>query len=286
MRTVHQIPELRHQVGRWRRAGERLALVPTMGNLHEGHIQLVREGRRLADRTAVSIFVNPTQFGAGEDLSSYPRTLEEDCRKLAQVGADLVFAPSVAEVYPRGVEDLTQVAVPSLARTLCGLSRPGHFEGVALVVTKLFNMVQPDIAVFGEKDRQQLILIQRLVNDFNMPVEVVGVPTVREPDGLAMSSRNAYLTPAQRTVAPSLHRVIQAAAQRLRGGERNYRSIERDAGACLEEAGLRTDYFAVRRAEDLGEPNGYDTELLVLAAARLGRARLIDNCLVALPKQG
>jgi pantoate--beta-alanine ligase len=253
-----------------------------MGNLHEGHIELVRRARHLADRVVVSVFVNPTQFGPGEDLASYPRTLEEDRRKLDQVGAELVFAPSVAEVYPDGLDDLTRVTVPKVARILCGLSRPGHFEGVALVVIKLFNMVQPDIAVFGEKDRQQLMVIERITRDLNMPVEIVGVPTVREPDGLAMSSRNAYLTPAERAVAPSLNRTIQRAAERLRSGDRDYRAIERGAADALASAGFQPDYFAVRRAADLDEPDSRDTEWLVLAAAVLGRARLIDNCLVRL----
>ncbi len=283
MRIVHQISELRQQIMAWRRTEERIALVPTMGNLHEGHIALVRKARRVADRSVVSIFVNPTQFGPEEDLSAYPRTLEQDSRRLELAGVDVVFAPSVAVVYPHGLNDLTQVMVPRLSRTLCGLSRPGHFEGVALVVSKLFNMVQPDVAVFGEKDRQQLMVIQRMTTDLNMPVEIIGVPTVREADGLAMSSRNSYLSASERAIAPNLHRIIEAAVGRLRAGERDYRGIEDDANAALKEAGFRPDYFAVRRAEDLALADENDIKLLVLAAAWLGHARLIDNCLVMLP---
>jgi pantoate--beta-alanine ligase len=283
MQIVHSIFELRQQVAAWRRADERIALVPTMGNLHAGHLDLVHAARAEAERRVVSIFVNPTQFGPLEDFDNYPRTLVEDSRELERAEVDLLFAPSVSEVYPRGLGSLTQVEVPNLSRTLCGLFRPGHFEGVALVVTKLLNMVQPDVAVFGEKDRQQLMVIRRLVDDLNMPVKILGVATKRHLDGLAMSSRNAYLSPPERAVAPTLYGMIKVVAERLQTGDRNFHTMQEAAKAALEEAGFRVDYFEVRRAEDLGEPAANDTELLVLAAARLGGARLIDNCLVTLP---
>ena len=285
MRTVHQISELRRQVATWRGGGERVALVPTMGNLHDGHLELGRIAGRLADRSVVSIFVNPTQFGPQEDFQDYPRTLEEDSRKLEQVGVDLLFVPDVAELYPRGLKELARISVPGLTQILCGRSRPGHFEGVALVVVKLLNLVLPDTALFGEKDRQQLMVIERVVADLNMPVGIVGVPTVREPDGLAMSSRNRYLSVEERAIAPNLYRTIAAAAERLWIGERDFLGIAADAQAALESAGFRNDYFEVRRAEDLAEPKQTDTEFLVLAAAWLGRARLIDNCRVTLPGQ-
>lgn len=283
MQIIHSIPALRRQLAAWRQQGQRIALVPTMGNLHRGHLYLVEQARALAERSIVSIFVNPLQFGPGEDFNSYPRTLEADSDKLRETGLDLLFAPSTAEVYPHGMEGMTQVEVPYLSAILCGASRPDHFQGVATVVTKLLNMVQPDVALFGEKDRQQLMVIRRLVADLNIPVEVVGVPTVREADGLAMSSRNGYLSAAERAIAPTLYTVITAAAERLRAGERHYTAIEEAAQAALEAAGFRHDYFKVRRAEDLGEPSENDTELLIVAAAWLGRARLIDNYRVALP---
>ncbi len=210
MQTVHTIAELRAQVAVWKRAGERVAFVPTMGNLHRGHIHLVERARAWASRIVASIFVNPLQFGPNEDFAAYPRTLAEDSRQLAAVGLDLLFAPGVAEVYPRPLEAMTHVTVPELPAVLCGASRPTHFLGVTTVVTKLFNMAQPDVAVFGEKDWQQLVIIRRMAADLDMPVEIVGVPTVREADGLAMSSRNGYLSPEQRAVAPTLYATLQA----------------------------------------------------------------------------
>lgn len=277
MQIVHTIAELRDWLSAWRRAGERIALAPTMGNLHAGHIRLVDEARRLAPRAVASIFVNPMQFGPQEDFDSYPRTLEEDSRKLEAVGLDLLFAPSLVEVYARPLESMTQVEVPGLSTILCGAFRPGHFRGVATVVAKLLNMVQPDAGVFGEKDWQQLIVIRRMVEDLNLPVEVVGVPTVREPDGLAMSSRNNYLLPAERAVAPGLYAVLNEAAERIGAGERDYRTVQESALARLEEKGFKPDYFEVRRAYDLREPAEGDIELRILAAAWLGKARLIDN---------
>lgn len=283
MKVLRHISELRRQVKLWRRSDEGIALVPTMGNLHAGHIRLVEQAKIMADRTVVSIFVNPMQFGPSEDYQNYPRTFDEDCRKLEQINLDLLFAPEVAEVYSRPLADLTQVGVPGLSDILCGAVRPGHFAGVATVVCKLFNMVQPDIALFGEKDWQQLIVIRRLVADLNLPIEIVGVPTVREPDGLAMSSRNAYLSATERLTAATLYQTLSAAAQRLSAGERNYQEIAADSWSRLEAAGFRPDYVEIRRAEDFGQPQANDTNLIILAAAWLGRARLIDNYPIDLP---
>ena len=280
MQTVHAIAELRARVAAWKRAGERVAFVPTMGNLHRGHIHLVERARALAPRTVASIFVNPTQFGPSEDFAAYPRTLAEDSRQLEDAGLDLLFAPSVAEMYPRPLEEMTAVTVPELSGILCGASRPIHFRGVATVVSKLFNMLQPDVALFGEKDWQQLMVIRRLVADLDFPVEIVGVPTVREPDGLAMSSRNGYLTAEERAIAPVLYATLTACAERLRAGERDYDRLANEAKARLAAAGFRPDYLEIRRARDLQLPAEGDTDLRILAAAWLGRARLIDNLAV------
>jgi len=280
MRTVHTIAELRAQVAAWRRAGERVAFVPTMGNLHRGHIHLVERARELAPRVVASIFVNPTQFGPNEDFAGYPRTLDDDSRQLTAAGLDLLFAPDVAEMYPRPLEHMTQVTVPELSGILCGASRPIHFRGVATVVSKLFNMVQPDVALFGEKDWQQLVVIRRLVTDLDFPIEIVGVPTVREADGLAMSSRNGYLTAEERAIAPALYATLVASAERLRAGERDFALLATEAKARLAAAGFRPDYFEIRRAHDLQPPTAEDADLRIFAAAWLGRARLIDNLAV------
>lgn len=282
MQTFHSVAGIRTQVARWRAAGERVALVPTMGNLHPGHIDLVDHARELAPRTVVSIFVNPTQFGPREDFGAYPRTLEEDQARLRAAGADALFAPTLEEVYPRGAEQATRVEVPRISDILCGHFRPGHFQGVAQIVAKLFNMVQPDVAVFGEKDRQQLTVVRWMAEDLNIPVQIAGVPTIRDPDGLAMSSRNAYLTPAERAVAATLYRMLSASVDRLRAGERDYAAIERAATEALAAAGFRPEYFRVLRAADFGEPGPSDGKLVVVAAAWLGRARLIDNLVVDL----
>jgi pantoate--beta-alanine ligase len=274
--VVHELAELRSRVDSWRRGGN-VAFVPTMGNLHAGHLSLVKEARVEADRVVASIFVNPLQFGAGEDFDSYPRTLERDSEMLQAEGTDLLFAPSVEVMYPKPQAEQTRVEVPGISDLLCGASRPGHFVGVATVVCKLFNMVQPDIAVFGKKDYQQLMVIRRMVEDLAMPVTVVGVETTRESDGLAMSSRNGYLSAEERAIAPALYRIIRAAAARLQQGEEDYASLEREAAGELEAKGLRSDYFSVRRAEDLGMPGPMEKALVILAAAYLGKARLIDN---------
>jgi pantoate--beta-alanine ligase len=282
MQTVATRTALRSAVNRWRTAEERVALVPTMGNLHAGHLRLVEQAAQLADRVVVSIFVNPLQFGEDEDFATYPRTLEADSRQLAEQGADLLFAPTVEEMYPGAAESLTRVEVTGLSDALCGAFRPGHFVGVATVVAKLFNLVMPDVAVFGEKDYQQLTVIQRMTSDLFLPVHVVGVATVREPDGLAMSSRNAYLAPEERAQAPELYRALCQAAERLQQGERDRQAIEAEGVARLTAAGFRPDYFALRRAADLAVPDPAETELVVLGAARLGRTRLIDNVRISL----
>ena len=277
MKSVNNINDLRQQVAAWRAAGERIALVPTMGNLHEGHLELVRQAQQRADRVAVTIFVNPLQFGAGEDFESYPRTLREDSGKLEQVNADLLFVPPNDDVYPRKQEEQTRVTVPGLSDILCGASRPGHFAGVATVVCKLFNMVQADLALFGEKDFQQLLVIRRVVEDLCIPVEIIGVPTVREQDGLALSSRNGYLTPEERAHAPALYRTLRKTAAAIKNGYRDYSALETAATDQLEDAGFSPDYCSIHLTADLAKPGDEDQELVILAAAYLGRTRLIDN---------
>jgi pantoate--beta-alanine ligase len=276
MERVERLADLRAKVAGWRATGERIACVPTMGNLHEGHLTLAREARKWADRVVASVFVNPLQFGAGEDLDAYPRTLEQDQRRLDETGCDLLFAPTVSVVYPRGQTGQTRVEVPGLSAILCGATRPGHFVGVATVVCKLFNMVQPDVALFGEKDFQQLLVIRRMVEDLNLPIEIVGVPTVRESDGLAMSSRNGYLSLPERQLAPTLYQSLSQAGESLCQGVA-IAAVEQAAVAAMREAGLQPDYVTVRVADDLRPATRDDQDLVILAAARLGRTRLIDN---------
>jgi pantoate--beta-alanine ligase len=271
------IPELRFYLTAWRRAGQSVALVPTMGNLHAGHLRLVEEAKRRAERVVVSLFVNPLQFGPQEDYARYPRTPEEDRRKLAELGVDLMFSPSVEEMYPHGLHSSAYVEVPGLSAILCGLFRPGHFRGVTTVVAKLFNLVQPQIAVFGEKDYQQLVLIRQMVEDLNFPIAIVSVPTVREPDGLAMSSRNLYLAAEERLKAPALYRALCEAKAWILAGERDFAAISERQLRLLEQEGFKPEYFAIRRASDLAEPEPDERPLRVLAAAWLGQTRLIDN---------
>ncbi len=277
MIIVETAEDLRQQVAHWRGMGERIALVPTMGNLHAGHLQLVRRARELADRVLVSIFVNPLQFGEGEDLDAYPRTLDQDRTRLEAIATDLLFTPPVSEIYHRACAEETRVEVPGLSDRLCGASRPGHFVGVATVVAKLFNLAQPDLALFGHKDYQQLLIIRRMVDDLCVALQIEGVATVREPDGLALSSRNAYLTAEQRRQAPALYRTLQQLAADIQAGEPDYRRLERDGLKVLQDAGLRPDYLQICRAADLLPADSGDRELVVLAAVYLGCARLIDN---------
>ncbi len=277
MDTVTTIAAVRERVRGWRREGLRVAFVPTMGNLHAGHMSLIEAARRHGERFIASIFVNPMQFGPNEDFAHYPRTPVEDARMLAAAGCSLMFMPDASEIYPYGSERATRVEVPVLSRILDGEFRPGHFEGVSTVVAKLFHIVEPDLAVFGEKDFQQLTVIRRMVAELCMPIEIVAAPTVRDADGLAMSSRNQYLTVAERALAPKIHATLQAAAQRVRSGEADFTSIERSGFEALESAGFRPDYFSVRQAADLAPATTAARELVVLTAARLGRSRLIDN---------
>jgi pantoate--beta-alanine ligase len=275
---------LRATVRGWRRDGKVIGFVPTMGNLHDGHLSLIDMARQRADKVVASIFVNPLQFGEGEDFSSYPRTEERDRRLLEDNGCDGLFMPAVKELYPEGGMPVTIVEVPELSNILCGAHRPGHFRGVTTVVAKLFNLVEPDLAVFGEKDYQQLVVIRRMVEDLCFPVEIVPAPTGREPDGLAMSSRNQYLTESERRTAPSMYRELQRVARVISEGERDLGKACDAAVAALWEEGFRPDYFEVRRASDLAEVGADDRDLVILAAARLGRARLIDNVRLRLPE--
>jgi pantoate--beta-alanine ligase len=283
MDTVATNAAVRERVRAWQRDGYRVAFVPTMGNLHAGHVSLIEAARHHGDRFVASIFVNPMQFGPNEDFAHYPRTPRDDERMLAEAGCDLMFMPDVAEIYPGGSERATRVEVPGLSRILEGELRPGHFEGVTTVVAKLFHIVEPQIAVFGEKDFQQLTIIRRMVAELCMPVEIIAAPTVRDADGLAMSSRNQYLSPAERQLAPGIYATLSVAGRRLAAGDADYASIERAGFTALESAGLRPDYFAIRRAADLAPPAGSERELVVLTAARMSKARLIDNIRVTRP---
>ncbi len=280
MDSVNSIKELHQRIAVWRAAGESVALVPTMGNLHAGHLELVKQAQQRADRVIVSIFINPMQFGVGEDFDSYPRTLEQDAAQLQAVKTDLLFIPPVQEVYPRGQAAQTVVSVPVLSDMLCGASRPGHFSGVATVVCKLLNMAQPDLALFGTKDYQQLLVIRQMVADLCIPVEIIGIPTVREGDGLARSSRNGYLTAEERSLAPALYRTLCETSAAIAEGNSDYRVLESEAIQMLEAAGFRPDYYSIRNAADLSEPEGETESLVIVAAAYLGRARLIDNLVV------
>lgn len=280
MRIVHTVAELRAEVAAWRAAGERVAFVPTMGNLHAGHYSLVTLARERARRVLASVFVNPTQFGPSEDYSRYPRTLEADAAGLAAHGCDLLYAPAVEEMYPYGVEAAVRMHVPRLGDTLCGAFRPGHFDGVATVVTRLLSMAQADYAIFGQKDYQQVLVIRHLARDLVLPGEIIVGPTVREANGLAMSSRNQYLSAAERERAGAIHASLQAMREGVRAGA-GFAALEAEAVARLEAAGLRPEYAAVRDAADLSVP-GADRRhgLVALIAARLGTARLIDNLLI------
>jgi len=277
MRSVGTVSVLRREIAVLRRAGKRIAFVPTMGNLHAGHLKLVQVAREHADAVVASIYVNPLQFGPKEDFAAYPRTPGEDKQALESEKTDLLFMPTDAEMYPRGLEVMTKVEVPALGDILCGKFRPGHFRGVTTVVNRLFNLVQPDVAVFGKKDYQQLLLIKLMVADLGMPIEVVGVDTVREADGLAMSSRNKYLSAVERRTAAKLYAGLCGLRDRLKKTGKMITDIETDTLRELETAGFRPDYLSIRRAVDLGEPGPQDKALVILAAAWLGRTRLIDN---------
>ena len=273
--------ELRGRVAEWRRKGDHIALVPTMGNLHDGHLSLIDLARAHAERVVVSIFVNPTQFEPGGDYEQYPRTLATDKRKLTRAKADLLFVPEVSTMYPFGPDDATIVSVRKLRDDLCGAFRPGHFDGVTSVVSRLFGLVSPDVAVFGQKDYQQQLVIRRMVEDLHWPIEIVTGETVREADGLAYSSRNQYLTEEERRIAPAIFQVMQQLAADLQSGKRAFDDMERAAMSALGSKGFAPDYVAIRRAANLEAPDRDTDELVILAAARLGKARLIDNIVVA-----
>jgi pantoate--beta-alanine ligase len=277
METVATLAAVRARVAQWRAAGLRVAFVPTMGNLHAGHMSLLAAARYRGDRVVASIFVNPLQFGPSEDYTGYPRTLDEDQKLLREAQCDLLFAPSVADIYPDGGDQRTLIVVRGLSDILCGRFRPGHFDGVATVVAKLFGIVAPDVAVFGEKDYQQLLVVRHMALDLALPVEVVGAATVRAADGLALSSRNRYLSAEERARAPAIYQALSQAARAIDGGSTDHAALERDGSAMLLGAGMSVDYFSIRNAADLSEPSAASADLVVLAAARLGRARLIDN---------
>ncbi len=277
MLIIETLPMLRREIRRWRQEGKRIALVPTMGNLHEGHMTLVDEARVRADIVVTTIFVNPMQFERADDLARYPRTLQEDCEKLNHRKVELVFAPAPGDIYPEGLGEQTFVDVPGLSTLLEGASRPGHFRGVSTIVSKLFNLVQPDLAFFGEKDYQQLALIRKMVADMGYDIEIVGVPTVRAKDGLALSSRNGYLTSDERKIAPVLSVVMNSMAGRLSNGERHIEEIIADAEAALAVKGLRADGLAICDADTLLPLNVDSQRAVILMAAWLGKARLIDN---------
>ena len=277
MKIVTRIAEMRAIVREWRMAGESIAFVPTMGNLHAGHASLIGAAHLHGRRVVASVFVNPLQFGPNEDYLAYPRTPDEDVALLESQGVDVLLLPTVEEMYPLGSAGSTIVDVPELSGILCGAFRPGHFQGVATVVVKLLNLVQPDVGIFGEKDYQQLTIIRRSVEDLCLPVEIVGAPTVRADDGLALSSRNRYLSAAERAVAPTVYRALDRARRRLEGGDADIPAIEQEGVDALRAAGFRPDYFEVRMAGTLMRAQGQDIDVVVLTAARLGRARLIDN---------
>ncbi|MDT3410833.1 pantoate--beta-alanine ligase [Kosakonia cowanii] len=285
MLIIETLPLLRQHIRRLRQEGKRIALVPTMGNLHDGHMKLVDEAKLRADVVVVSIFVNPMQFDRQDDLVRYPRTLQEDCEKLNKRKVDFVFAPAPADIYPQGTEGQTYVDVPGISTMLEGASRPGHFRGVSTIVSKLFNLVQPDIACFGEKDYQQLQLIRKMVADMGYDIEIVGVPTVRAKDGLALSSRNGYLTADQRKIAPGMSKVMNAIADKLQAGERDIEELVALAEQQVNEAGFRADDIQIRDADTLLELTESSQRAVILMAAWLGQARLIDNKVVELTQK-
>ena len=271
-----KISSLRKQVKQWKQQGQTIAFVPTMGNLHAGHIELVAEAKKRADKVVVSIFVNPIQFDKKADLDAYPHTLDNDKEKLELAGCDLVFTPSVDALYPDG-EATTRVEVPILGEILEGKSRVGHFSGVSTIVNKLFNMVMPDIAIFGQKDFQQLMLVKTMVVDLNMPIEIIGIPTVRESDGLAMSSRNGYLTKQERSIAALFQQQLQLIVSAIKNGNKNFTELQSKATNELNKAGFSSDYIEVRRVKDLQIASVDDNDLVLLGAVWLGKARLLDN---------
>lgn len=277
MKIIHDINILRETRRTWRSDDEEIAFVPTMGNLHQGHLTLVEEAKKVASKVVVSIFVNPLQFGPDEDLDAYPKTLDNDIASLAALDVDVLFMPKSEDIYSRGLEQQTFVEVPGLSYMICGASRPGHFRGVATIVCKLFNMVQPNHAFFGEKDFQQLQVIQAMVTDLSMNLSIHGVPTQRHDDGLAMSSRNGYLNAEQRAIAPLLYKEVQIIRDKIVGGARNFSVLVSEAKQRLSQAGFNPDYIELRNAQTLMQVGHEDDDLVILAAAFCGKTRLIDN---------
>ena len=277
MQVVDSIASLRELITQWKRSGQTVGFVPTMGNLHDGHLKLVKRAKAHNDKVIVSIFVNPMQFGANEDLDAYPRTIEEDKAKLIADGADAVFLPSVSDMYPAGLDVQTYVEVPGISDVLCGASRPGHFRGVATVVSKLFNMVQPDDAFFGEKDYQQLQVIRTMVRDLSMAVTVHGVPTEREESGLAMSSRNGYLTAEEKATASLIYKAMQQMKTAIDEGNTDFVAIENAAVSELEQHGFKNDYVKVVNAQTFMPAMSDDAHIVIVVALFMGKTRLIDN---------
>lgn len=278
MQTITEIHQLRQQIRAWRINGEKITFVPTMGNLHQGHSSLVEQARQHGTKVVVSIFINPMQFDNQEELAKYPRTITDDQTELESMGTDLLFLPSPEMIYPQGFTNTCFVKVPALAELFCGRSRPGHFTGVTTVVNKLFNLVQPDIAIFGEKDFQQLLLIRQMVTDLFINVEIIAAPTKREQSGLAMSSRNNYLNAYQREQqAPIIYQSLANTQYQLMAGERDFAALEAAAIECIENAGLTIDFFNIQNADDLSKADHTSTQVVILVAAYLGKARLIDN---------
>jgi len=283
VKLVHTIDELRAVSAAWRATGDRIALVPTMGNLHLGHLSLVSLAADNAEHVIVSVFVNPTQFRPAEDYEAYPRTLDADAQQLARIGADILFAPSVEEMYPDGIGSTTQVRVPGISEELCGASRPGHFDGVTSIVNRLINICQPSVAVFGQKDYQQFVILRRMVEDLHLPLQLIAGPIERDEHGLALSSRNRYLNQDQQLTAAVIYQSLRAVNTMLEEGNRDYAALENSAAEQITAAGLKPDYIVVREAGDLSVPEKSSTHLVVLAAALLGDVRLIDSLLVELP---
>jgi len=283
MLQIQFVDKLRNAVGEFRHRGQSIGFVPTMGNLHEGHLALVRYAKEVADTVVVSIFVNPLQFDQADDLQAYPKTLEEDVRQLKALDVELLFIPEVSDIYPNDISTVARVEVPGISERLEGASRAGHFTGVATVVAKLFNLVQPDIAVFGEKDYQQLAVIHKMVKELNFPIEVLSIPTVRESSGLAMSSRNNYLSEEQRSQAAGLSQILNQLADSIRSGERNYRKLEDNGSEMLLKSGFKPDYLEVCQSKTLLPASDPNDSLVILVAAWLGPARLIDNICLSAP---
>ena len=276
MKHIHSIIEMQSCANSWQQAGQKIAFVPTMGDLHAGHLSLVEKAMELAERVVVSIFVNPLQFNDNSDFEAYPRTLDSDIQKLDKYRVDALFTPNDNELYPQGRDFITGVDVPELSSILEGSSRPGHFRGVTTVVAKLFNCVQPQVAIFGEKDFQQLLVVQRMVADLNFPIEIIGMPSHREEDGLAMSTRNSRFSAEERQKAPVLYRTLRTLRDKIRAGENDFAQLESQAMEQIAAEGMMPEYISVRSVKDLGAPQA-SADLVIVAAARLGQTRLIDN---------